>query len=94
MDESLGMIQAVGLTAAYCAADAGLKAAHVSLIGVERVDGYGWIMIRFSGGVSNVQAAVEAGVAAAKMINPDVQGHVIARPAWSNKNETKGVKEK
>ena len=54
---ALGMIETSGLLSAIEAADAGLKAADVRLLGTDYVRG-GLVMVRFEGDVAAVQAAV------------------------------------
>jgi ethanolamine utilization protein EutM len=78
--EALGFIETRGLVAAIEAADAMLKSAHVSLVGMERTEA-ALITIQISGETAAVQAAVDAGSAAAKRIGEIVSAHVIARPS-------------
>ena len=79
MDVSaLGMIETIGLVSAIEAADAGLKAADVRLLGTDYVRG-GLVMVRFEGEVAAVKAAVEAGKAAASHMGKVFSAHVIAR---------------
>ena len=59
---ALGMIETIGLVSAIEAADAGLKAAQVRLLGTDYVRG-GLVMVRFEGEVAAVKAAVDAGAA-------------------------------
>ena len=77
--EAIGLIETKGLVAAIEAADAGVKAAEVSLQGYERV-GAGLIMITFQGEVAAVKAAVDAGAAAARKVGELISVHVIPRP--------------
>ncbi|ACF14333.1 microcompartments protein [Chloroherpeton thalassium ATCC 35110] len=76
---ALGLIETRGLIAAIEAADAALKAADVRLISKDRVDG-ALITIKLTGDVAAVQAAVDAGAAAAQRVGVLVSAHVIARP--------------
>lgn len=78
--DALGLIEAVGLTAAVEAADAAVKAANVRLIGYELSKGGGLVVVKLAGDVGAVKAAVEAGKAAAGKINKVWAVHVIARP--------------
>jgi ethanolamine utilization protein EutM len=78
--QALGLIETVGLPAAVEAADAALKAAHVSLIGYEKTKGGGLIVVKLCGDVGAIKAAVEAGVAAAQRVNKVYAWHVIPRP--------------
>jgi hypothetical protein len=75
------MIETCGLVAAVEAADAMVKAAQVSLLGQTRVGG-GLITVTVSGDVGAVQAAVDAGAAAASRVRPTglIAVHVIPRP--------------
>ena len=75
---ALGMIETIGLVSALEAADAGLKAAQVRLLGRDCVRG-GLVMVRFSGDVAAVQAAVDAGAAAARRVGAVFSAHVIPR---------------
>ena len=73
---ALGMIETIGLVSALEAADAGLKAAQVRLLGRDYVRG-GLVMVRFEGDVAAVQAAVDAGAAAARRVGAVFSAHVI-----------------
>ncbi|MBQ7518851.1 MAG: BMC domain-containing protein [Clostridia bacterium] len=75
---ALGMIETSGLLSAIEAADAGLKAANVGLLGTDYVRG-GLVMVRFEGDVAAVQAAVDAGTMAAQRVGVVVSSHVIPR---------------
>ena len=77
--ESLGMIETRGLTAAIEAADAMVKAAEVTLVGTEKI-GSGLVSVMVRGDVGAVKAAVEAGSAAAARLGEVVATHVIPRP--------------
>lgn len=83
MRAALGLIEAVGLTAAITALDAASKAADVKLVGYEKVIGAGQavsVTIQLAGEVAAVQASVDAGVAAANRIGRVLSSHVIPRP--------------
>lgn len=75
---ALGMIETIGLVSAIEAADAGLKAADVRLLGTDYVRG-GLVMVRFEGEVAAVQAAVDAGTWAAQRVGTVFSTHVIPR---------------
>jgi len=75
---ALGMIETSGLLSAIEAADAGLKAADVRLLGTDYVRG-GLVMVRFEGEVAAVQAAVDAGTMSAQRVGNVVSSHVIPR---------------
>jgi ethanolamine utilization protein EutM len=77
--QAIGLVETIGLVAATEAADAMVKSANVHLIGRQQVGG-GFITILVSGDVGAVQAAVDAGRAAAQAVGKVVSAHVIARP--------------
>jgi ethanolamine utilization protein EutM len=83
MRQALGLIETVGYVPAVAALDAAAKTARVSLLGLERVIGAGkavTVTVKLSGDVANVQAAVEAGVSAARAVGEVFAFHVIPRP--------------
>lgn len=83
MKAALGLIEAIGLTAAVAALDAASKAADVKLVGYEKVIGVDKavsVTIQIAGEVAAVKAGVEAGVAAANKAGRIVSSHVIPRP--------------
>ena len=77
---ALGLVETFGLVAAIEAADAMLKAADVRLVRKHRVDP-GLISNIVVGETAAVQAAVEAGVAAAARIGRVAGSLVIPRPS-------------
>lgn len=77
--QALGMIETRGLVAAIEAADAMLKAAHVELVGTEKI-GSGLVSVMVCGDVGAVKAAVEAGSARAATLGEIIATHVIPRP--------------
>ncbi|MGC8553261.1 MAG: BMC domain-containing protein [Phycisphaerales bacterium] len=77
--QAIGMIETKGLIAAVEAADAALKAANVQYVGQHRV-GNGLVAITFTGDVSAIKAAIEAGSAAGGKLGQIVSTSVIARP--------------
>ena len=79
MMEALGMVETRGLVAAIEAADAMVKAANVVLVGSEKI-GSGLVSVMVRGDVGAVNAAVEAGRAAAGSLGEVVATHVIPRP--------------
>ena len=81
MKEALGLLEVAGLAAAIKAADVMVKAANVRIIDVEKARGNGWMMVKVSGDVGAVQAAVQAGVAQAKHDRHYIAQKVIPRPA-------------
>lgn len=56
--EELGMIEVRGFVAAVGAADAAVKAAEVKILGYEPTKGSGLVVLKFSGEVSAVEAAL------------------------------------
>lgn len=78
-EQALGLIETRGLVGAIEAADAGVKAAPVKLLGTERTDP-ALVTVLFSGDVASVKAAVDAGAAAAERVGELVAVHVIPRP--------------
>lgn len=74
------MVETRGLVAAVEAADAMVKTSRVTLLGMEKADA-GLVTILIEGETAAVQAAVDAGRAAAGRVGEVVSGHVIARPA-------------
>ncbi len=78
-EQALGLIETRGLVGAIEAADAGVKAAPVTLLGSERVDA-GLVTVLFAGDTASVKAAVDAGSSAASRVGELVSAHVIPRP--------------
>jgi BMC domain len=78
-EQALGLIETRGLVGAIEAADAGLKAAPVELLGTEQVDA-ALVTVLFARDTASVKAAVDAGAAAAERVGQLVSVHVIPRP--------------
>ena len=78
-EQALGLIETRGLVGAIEAADAGLKAAPVRLLGMERTDP-ALITVLFAGDTASAKAAVDAGAAAAERVGELVAVHIIPRP--------------
>ncbi len=76
---ALGLIETRGLVPAIEAADAMVKAANITLEGLEKIGG-GLVTVTVRGEVGAVKAAVDAGAAAAKRVGQLVSIHVIPRP--------------
>jgi ethanolamine utilization protein EutM len=76
--QALGLIETMGLVAATEAADAMVKSARVRLVSKQQVGG-GLISILVSGDTGAVQAAVDAGAAAAGRVGRVISAHVIPR---------------
>ena len=77
--QALGMVETRGLVGSIEAADAMVKAANVTLIGKEHVGG-GLVTVIVTGEVGAVQAATDAGAAAASRVGELKSVHVIPRP--------------
>lgn len=77
--EALGMVETKGLVGAIEAADAMVKAANVVLLGYEKI-GSGLVTVMVRGDVGAVNAATDAGAAAAQRVGEVVSVHVIPRP--------------
>ncbi|WP_330985453.1 MULTISPECIES: BMC domain-containing protein [Enterobacterales] len=81
MKQSLGLLEVSGLALAITCADAMAKAAAITLPGFEKTNGSGWMLIKITGDVASVQAAVITGANIAKQQHGLVAHKVIARPA-------------
>ncbi|WP_067516298.1 BMC domain-containing protein [Endozoicomonas ascidiicola] len=88
MSEAIGLIETKGLVSCIYAADAMGKAANVQLEGFDNV-GSGYVSVIIKGDVGAVNAAVEAGVSAAKTIGEVVAWKVIPRPNESTGKVTR-----
>jgi len=78
--EAIGLIETQGLVGLLEAADAMCKAAHVEIIGKEKI-GAAYVTVMVQGDVAAVKAAVEAGTAAVQKVGGKlILAHVIARP--------------
>ena len=79
MNEAIGLIETKGLVAQIEAADAMLKAAHVTLVKQIQIGG-AYVTTVIRGDVGSVRAAVDAGAAAATASGELVSAHLIPRP--------------
>lgn len=77
--EALGLIETRGFVAMVEASDAMVKAAKVTLVAYEKIGG-GYVTAIVRGDVAAVQAATDAGGAAAQKVGELVSVHVIPRP--------------
>ncbi len=77
--QALGMVETKGLVAAIEAADAMVKAANVTLMGYRNVD-QALISVLCRGSIGDVQAATDAGAAAARRVGELFAVHVIPAP--------------
>ncbi len=78
MSKALGLIEVDGYLAAVEAADSALKAASVTLLGLEKVNS-AITVVKLTGDVAAVNAAVNAGKASAEALGRLRTSHVIAR---------------
>lgn len=84
---ALGMIEMFGYTTAIRAADAAAKAGDVTIVAIDHnkpVDPNAApipvvMVVKMEGGVAEVEAAMEAGVALAKEENLYITSHIITR---------------
>lgn len=87
-DRAVGILEVYGLVCAFLAADAGCKAANVTLEPFDKnkpanADSLPvplLVTIKFRGSVADVKAAVEAGRQMAEQTTGVVTSHVIPRP--------------
>ena len=79
MNDSLGLVEVIGLVSAVEAADAMSKAARVHVRSVANADS-GMLTVICEGDLAAVAAAVDAGKAAASRLGECVGTNVIARP--------------
>ncbi|NMB46617.1 MAG: BMC domain-containing protein [Firmicutes bacterium] len=79
MQGALGLIEVIGLAAAYEVADVAVKTANVRLLELER-SGRGMMTVKITGEVGAVTAAVDAAVAAGNRISEVYASKIIARP--------------
>lgn len=77
--QALGLIETKGLVGAIEASDAAVKAADSVVVQVEYTVP-AMCTVKLRGEVADVQAAVEAGSAAARRVGEVVSAHVIPRP--------------
>lgn len=83
MPAAVGMVEVKGLPPALAVADAMVKAARVTLVGMEKVSSARYTLI-VRGDVAEVATSVEAGVRAVATVNTEeellLSYHVIPRP--------------
>jgi microcompartment protein CcmL/EutN len=79
-EKALGMVETRGLVAAIEAADAMVKTAEVQILSLEQTVA-ALITVHVVGETAAVQAAVDAGAAAAARVGELLSAHVIPRPA-------------
>ncbi|MGB5824267.1 MAG: BMC domain-containing protein [Proteocatella sp.] len=97
MENAAGIIEVFGLTAAFVAADAGCKAANVTIETFDKNKPANSdslpvpliVMVKFRGSVEDVRAALEAAETAANNVTGVISRHIIARPAEDTENMMK-----
>ncbi|MDA8211482.1 MAG: BMC domain-containing protein [Clostridia bacterium] len=77
---ALGLIEVKGLVAALEVADTAVKAADVTILGYESTKGSGLVVVKLSGEIGAVQAAVSAACEAVSRLTPVFAAKVIPRP--------------
>lgn len=85
---ALGLIEVFGFTTAVVVGDAVAKAGNVRIVALDRNKPAAGdaakvplvMMVKFEGGVAEVEAALEAGVAEAKKRDLYITSYVITRP--------------
>ena len=80
MEKAIALLEVQALVTAIAGLDAMVKAANVKLIHVEKRLGGRLVTVVVQGSVSDVTAALEAGVKAAKLVGNVKLAEVIARP--------------
>ncbi len=80
MKQSLGLLEVCGLALAVSCADIMAKSASITLVALEKTNGSGWTVIKITGDVASVQAAITTGAQFAEQRNGLVAHKVIARP--------------
>ena len=80
MKQSLGLLEVSGLALAISCADVMAKAASITLVGLEKTNGSGWMVIKIIGDVASVQAAISTGASFADQREGLVAHKVISRP--------------
>ena len=79
MKQSVGMIETIGLTSAWAAADMMIKFAYVDVIKVER-SGSGYVTVVVQGDVESVRIALEVGADAAGSKGELIAVHLLSKP--------------
>lgn len=80
IDGALGILEIKSFSAAIAALDAAEKAGKINLLQIELNDFLGAVL-KFSGNVADVRAAVSAGQAMAKQMQTEVMADVIPAPS-------------
>lgn len=79
MNQSLGIIEVVGLVTATACIDAMVKSAYVEVFNIKRT-GSGMITVMIQGDLASVKEALEIGEVAAHRYGEIVAARTIARP--------------
>ena len=69
MKQSLGLLEVCGLALAISCADIMAKSASITLVALEKTNGSGWTVIKITGDVASVQAAITTGAQFAEQRN-------------------------
>ncbi len=94
MEEAVGILEVYGLVCAFMAADAGCKAGNVRLEDFDKNKPANadklliplLVTVKFRGSITDVDAAMEAGIAKASEVSGVVQSYIIPRPTeYTNK---------
>jgi len=80
LTSALGLIETIGLPAAIAAADAAVKSANIKLLGYELTRGGGMVVVKLTGDVGAIKAAIAAGASQGKSVGEVWSTHIIARP--------------
>lgn len=80
MKQSLGLLEVCGLALAISCTDIMAKSAAITLVALEKTNGSGWMVIKITGDVASVQAAIMTGKQFAERHSGLVAHKVIARP--------------
>ena len=81
MKQALGLVEIQGLATAVLAADAMVKAANIQILEIENSKGLGYMAIKVSGDVGDVDAAVNVGCQVGRMNGKLISWKVIPRPS-------------
>lgn len=77
---SLGLLEVKGLALAINTADAMAKCAAINIVDIEKTNGDGWMLIKVTGDVAAVQAAISSGALLANKNGGLVSQKVLSRP--------------
>ncbi|WP_394154264.1 BMC domain-containing protein [Vibrio maritimus] len=80
MKVSLGLIEVKGLALAIMVADNMAKCAAIEVVDIENTNGSGWMLIKVTGDVAGVQAAVHSGSSLAQSFGGLISNTVLSNP--------------